>query len=84
MCRPREEKAVLGFFLFIPTTLLYSLHILLEVSSCLAIVFSSTAAGNAHAARVLGFRQTKTCQAKWTLIAFKLKLSFSFVAIKVH
>ena len=25
---------------------------------------------------VLGFRQTKTCQAKWTLIAFKPKLSF--------
>lgn len=39
-----------------------------RVSSCPAIVFSSLL-------WVLGFRQTKTCQAKWTLIAFKPKLS---------
>ena len=38
------------------------------MSSCPAIVFSSLL-------WVLGFRQTKTCQAKWTLIAFKPKLS---------
>lgn len=47
-------------------------HIVLcrYVVRCQAIVFSSLLCLG-----LLGFRQTKTCQAKWTLIAFKLKLS---------